>query len=72
MKNKGLKSFRIKRSFFQLLPVTSTEERSDVSQISSAQLSPADHWDPGDVKPVIAGKNASSSLQTVSFLGTLI
>ncbi|EFO21768.2 hypothetical protein LOAG_06720 [Loa loa] len=47
-----------------LLPATNIEERSDVSQISSAQLSPTDHWDPRDVKPVIVGKNAPSSLQT--------
>uniref|UniRef100_A0A1I8EWP4 BZIP domain-containing protein n=1 Tax=Wuchereria bancrofti TaxID=6293 RepID=A0A1I8EWP4_WUCBA len=46
-----------------LLPTTNVEERSDVSQISNAQLSPTDHWDPRDVKPVIPGKNAPSSLQ---------
>lgn len=39
-----------------------------MSQISNAQLSPTDHWDPRDVKPVIVGKNTPSSLQTVSFL----
>ncbi|VDK68627.1 unnamed protein product [Litomosoides sigmodontis] len=46
-----------------LLPTTNVKERSDVSQISNAQLSPSDHWDPHDVKPVIVGKNQSSSLQ---------
>ncbi|VBB32880.1 unnamed protein product [Acanthocheilonema viteae] len=43
-----------------LLPATNIEERSDVSQISNSQLSPTDHWDSRDVKPVIVGKNPSS------------
>ncbi|CAG9534986.1 unnamed protein product [Cercopithifilaria johnstoni] len=47
-----------------LLPATNVEERSDVSQISNAQLSPTDHWDPRDVKPIIVRKNPPSSLQT--------
>uniref|UniRef100_A0A0R3RKU0 BZIP domain-containing protein n=1 Tax=Elaeophora elaphi TaxID=1147741 RepID=A0A0R3RKU0_9BILA len=47
-----------------LLPATNVEERSDVSQISNSQLSPTDHWDPRDVKPVIVGKNPPSALQT--------
>ncbi|VIO92503.1 conserved hypothetical protein [Brugia malayi] len=46
-----------------LLPAANVEERSDVSQISNTQLSPTDHWDPRDVKPVISVKNAPSSLQ---------
>uniref|UniRef100_A0A915PPE2 BZIP domain-containing protein n=1 Tax=Setaria digitata TaxID=48799 RepID=A0A915PPE2_9BILA len=50
-----------------LLSTTNVEERNDVSQITNvsvSQVSPSDHWDPRDVKPVIVGKNTASSLQT--------
>ncbi|VDK80160.1 unnamed protein product [Onchocerca ochengi] len=50
-----------------LLSATNIEGHSDISQISNAsvpQLSPTDHWDPRDVKPVIVAKNPVSSLQT--------